>query len=1103
MALDLFVNYERSSNGKMFYRTASPGIATFSVAVLEATTLAQNIGTICDATISINNGPFINFRPQGQKLNTLVAFDTTTPCVCSIDVSVILGDCKNSPITHNFSISGIFLDSLPSVDFIGYPSTYIDEDKITINNLNETNYQNSLGLYFYGEGHTEIIQLSASVANSKWFVGNAITKNNDLVSLSWLPITKKSNNTSSVSISTVSWQKSSYPINVWATTSAITTAGPFFSYNDLDGQKEFYPFFASTLTPDGEIDELKTTLLRSNIEVKQYPTDTQTPQISVLSPFPKHTLTLPINYSTQQFNVSVMLLPAELNCEEPISSKKLLKEEILGTQWNISGMAGEGGWSYPSTSLTATIVEYQFNLSYDKITPLTYLDFFKSAATTQTEIEINAAVAVGVKLNLEPKDWLLRPAYTAVGLVSCVIDPLPIPKIYVPNYYNVKNQNVTIGIAEIPKTSLEFERLVINSSRSNDTLTLTKNAPKGTMSFGAVGIAELSATTILKNTQTNLEETAVVVYTNMLEIIEEYDSFADSNFFRSTLTPLNFTHNGQPKLSPNEWAIADNVNSIIEKIYTTTEELKKYSSLYENKSKFYGWIGDRTVSESLTIPIRFDDLSCTECSFTGKPYVTRNENYTWDSFVKTASNSQFNSQLTWETNECKKEDPTCLQKYCIDWNWKARKCGASEINVTWKDARCGAEYQKRWMFEECELVDGLNCKRTTWKISTIDSSFFPIPICNANSVCTYTDVAINPTFDSIIVSYPTELNILDTTYQAKDIEKLYLADKLYSFQNIAGISMSKDGMLFVLDSVIPRVGVFSVANNKFKLYTAWGTFGLAGNALGLYEPRDIHVDDSNKVWIADTGNNCIKKFTISGKNLLTIEDEMLKQNAPISICVDSKQLLHVLTEKDVLVYDKKGTFIFSYTFVTGTTKVKKIRPSYNKEVMYLTHETGVTKYFRNGVPFEYLINDYKCQSKKTLTNYTSVFQDAHRNVFVVVGDKILKIPDLQKNIDSKVATVGELFWNINDLLIHKEEYIQPWVYLKAFHRLWDNIELLRNSLFYDVKGCKSFSKAIYNKSDLVIGQNEIVTNAVINRLSEQLWKNLKTLFNYFDPNCEN
>ena len=136
-----------------------------------------------------------------------------------------------------------------------------------------------------------------------------------------------------------------------------------------------------------------------------------------------------------------------------------------------------------------------------------------------------------------------------------------------------------------------------------------------------------------------------------------------------------------------------------------------------------------------------------------------------------------------------------------------------------------------------------------------------------------------------------------------------------------------------------------------------------------------------------------------------------------------------------------------------------------------------------------------------MTGYQSVYQDENRNVYVTLEDKVLKIPDLQILVEQKSAISNDLYWPVEDILIHKEEYIQPWVYLKSFHRLWDNIELLRGSLFYQQTGCKSYSSPVYQKNDLIIGQNEFVSNSIINRLSEQLWINLQGLIKYFKPDC--
>ena len=150
------------------------------------------------------------------------------------------------------------------------------------------------------------------------------------------------------------------------------------------------------------------------------------------------------------------------------------------------------------------------------------------------------------------------------------------------------------------------------------------------------------------------------------------------------------------------------------------------------------------------------------------------------------------------------------------------------------------------------------------------------------------------------------------------------------------------------------------------------------------------------------------------------------------------------------------------------------------------------------------MNNYICKDGSILEGYNSVSQDDYRNVFVTVGDKILQIADLQHVTEIKAPINPDLLWSINDLLIHKDEYVQPWVYLKAFHRLWDNIELLRTSLFYnDGTKCKNYVPAKHAKADLIIGQNEIVSNAVINRVVDQLWENFESMLKYFDPSCKN
>ena len=99
------------------------------------------------------------------------------------------------------------------------------------------------------------------------------------------------------------------------------------------------------------------------------------------------------------------------------------------------------------------------------------------------------------------------------------------------------------------------------------------------------------------------------------------------------------------------------------------------------------------------------------------------------------------------------------------------------------------------------------------------------------------------------------------------------------------------------------------------------------------------------------------------------------------------------------------------------------------------------------------------------------------------------------------GTLPSNYWSLDDILIHKEEYIQNWVYTKSFQRMWDNIEIFRNTLLFDSTTCKGYKPPVHGKEKMIIGQNEIVTSTVINRVLGYLWDNFNTLLDYFDPSC--
>ncbi len=1066
MALDLFVNYERSSNNSLFYRvtSTSPYTVTLKLSDLESPT--DKIGTRYDAKLSINNGPVIQLVPTlSGDLITEIPLDTRVPCVCAFTTYLYIG----SDVTNTFTVSGMFLSYLPTVDFIAYPSTYIDPQTKTQKGLNESNYKNSPGVYFYGEGHTENIVLSAGQVELTdiltWTVGTSA--NSTIKPVNFY--------TSTASVSSVPGETASLPITVRLTNENITSSGPTYKYNDTNGEKEYYPFFASTVSVNGVVSNEK---LKSNVEVLTYPEPIEP---SLVSPFKLSHFTLPTTFEPVTFTSYIT----------NTNRSGVINQNLNTTQWEVQTTHDTGSVIYERTDTSASlssIVGFQFQLAYDQPPEELILPYYISA-NYQSTVTVTVTSVAELVLNYPPYDWIPRPI-TFVNSASAIITPVISIKPYIANFYNTINEPVLISLAELPTSPLQLEKVTFYSPLATNELTLSSSSLSGEMIFNTLGTVNLSAVAVIKNTQTNETQTYGVTLPNIAEILDQLDDDPDENYYndKSLLDSSIFNENNYPKLSPNEWATADNVNYVIKELQNKVDIFNKFTKMYEPKGMLYGWFGS-----SLTQPgYVWQDLECPN-SYLESP--------TWEYFECGVSSLTAN----WGYHECiAYPDPSCLQKHCLSWKWKERKFDASTVNVTWKQTKRGAEYVKKWAFERCQNDSiAINCPRNSWKISTIDPAYFPITSYDSPLRCNIVGFNTHPKTEQIIIAYETELELVRNDYQTTRITRIGTADELFPFQNIVGIDITSDGKIIVADSVLSRISVFTLIDNSFARYTSWGKVGRETENGGLLTIRDVHVDQEDHILVVDSGNQVIKRFTINGKETFSFVQTFLPGD-PISVCVDSLKRMHVLNSGDnnVYVFDYEGAFILSYNLGDDIINPTKINSSYNREMIYVTHSTGVSKFFRNGKKCYDVIHNLADERGNAITNYGNAFHDKYRNLYVCTEDRVLKYPDLQKIIDQKSLVPQEYYWwSSTELIVHKEEYIQPWVYLKSFHRLWDNIEITRNSLLYETSGCKVYRNPVYNKLDLIIGQNEIVTNSVINRLSQQLWANILTLKKYFDSKC--
>lgn len=792
--------------------------------------------------------------------------------------------------------------------------------------------------------------------------------------------------------------------------------------------------------------------------------------------------------------------PKKWTAENPLSSDLFNPSFVECIGSNITWTLSSQNWSVQQ--IVPLSVSETFNFE------LRFLDYGQQIYTTS--IHENTNFTLSAKLSVECIDTSVIPLTTEITEIieTFNFETIPPPQlnIYTPNKFVLSGDYVEF---ENLFTNTHFITGLLIDFDDGKTLYLSGQNVKKSHFNTKYDILGFKTIKITAFTTYPIQREYTVEYPNIIEVLDQYDVVSPSEY-RSSSEKINLPYPEIPFLGSNERGIEDNINSCFKQFYANLEYLnsrsKAYNSTYSNYTGYLGPLPSVIGTIQYNPKWTWEDADCLNT------YL--DYDITWRKLLSAdnpTDNGEFVSYGTWEDHICPSTiiSLDCTQRSsltgldCLQWSWKARKSNnisdVFEI-VTWNDTKSTGKNIKQWKYDVCPSEDYVICEEGVWNVDIpgINNFYNDFGITRIQPRCIYYSVASKD--NKIYANQKTQIKLLSSDYTATYYANRKKLDSLREFSDLKTIRLDSDNKIFVLDSILSQVGVFKydreTRGDDWTLLANWGGIGS-----GLYKfsnPKDLHVDQHDNVWVVDSGNFLIKHYSNTGTWIKTIRDEELRNHNLLSVCVDSQLQVHVLTNKQIRVYSYEGLFLFAYDFIDRLSEntPKRINTSYNREIIYLASDKQVLKFFRNGV-----FNGHIIETKENVFNIQDVYQDEYRNLLIATNDKILKYADLMSQTQIR-GNLPENYWSINDILIHKEEYVQNWVYSKSFERLWDNIETFRNSLYFDNSRCKSYVPPLYTKDEMIIGQNEIVTSTVINRVLEYLWSNLNTLIDYFDPYCE-
>lgn len=359
-----------------------------------------------------------------------------------------------------------------------------------------------------------------------------------------------------------------------------------------------------------------------------------------------------------------------------------------------------------------------------------------------------------------------------------------------------------------------------------------------------------------------------------------------------------------------------------------------------------------------------------------------------------------------------------------------------------------------------------------------------------------------------LISDTTAVIMLSSDFFGTEINRVIqkgIGDEFVQIEAIdTDVNFETEHRVYTLDTVKNRVLVYqyNFNSNEFRFLYSWGGLGGPQARNKFNGPTGLLVDSENKLWITDSGNGVVKKFSRTGSWIKTYTSDFFdNNNKPRSTAIADDGSIHILSNNFIVKIDVNGVQTKYGQDYLSPIVPRSITVSRDGGYFYILATDRVLKITQTGV----LAGSFGTEFG--ITNYRNLYHDENRNIYLISKNAIIKYID---KLDALNLTLDmtDLTWPMSAIYVNENEYVQDWIVNKSVARFYDNLEVFRRSIIgkfttverdgIQVPVVRTFTPQEYfdlpfKKTDIYVGMNEIVSHPVFNRVIDKLYACLETL----------